>query len=738
MSELLPYGTVVDLSNCEREPIHVPGHIQAHGALVSLMPGTLRILRASTNTGEILGDTREWVGANARDRLPPALSDVLAGSMNRVDELEDNPRLVFGSEGDGLDVIAHFRHGELVVEFEPHPPLWPNVLEKTRDALRNLLVPQDLESFCERLATEMRALAGYDRVMIYQFAPDWHGWVRAESKRHELEPFLGLHYPASDIPAQARALFVKNPIRMLVDCRYTEMPLLPDRIDGTPLDMSHAFLRGASRMYTEYLENMGVRASLTMGLQRGQQLWGMIACHHYDAPRHLSHEQRTACELVARSASVQIAEHIAREQSGARQRRDVRHSTAVRALAAEEDLGAAIRVACEDVARLVDSSGFVAVIDGQQTRHGITPPGTFVESLVEWLGTREDVLATDHLAGFFSAASEHAGTAAGILAVPFAHSPGSWAIWFRPEQARVVTWAGNPDKPVEVGPLGDRLTPRKSFELWTQTVAGRSNEWEAGAIDAATRLRVATGDVLYRDRSRAREAAAELERRTEAMDAFGALVSHDLREPLRAIANYARFLHEDAAERLGEDVAHVEHIQRLTRRMTALIEGLLAHSRIGGAPIRADVVDLHDTARNVVLDFRERIEESGATIQIAEGLPRISGWELGYREILANLVGNALKYSDGPPHIEIGTTLRNDERVVFVRDRGIGISEKHFESVFQVFQRLHPDGRYGEGTGTGLPIVRKLVERLGGRVWVESAPGEGSTFLFTVRDAEPS
>lgn len=743
----------VDLTNCDREPIHVPEQIQSYGVMVAVDPATMRVVRVSANVEAMLGRPPErWIGARVRDCFPPAAARAIEQG---VEDLSGAPRLVFtGDCGQGRrhDVLAHVYAGRLLLELDVHTTpgaQGAGLLEATNAVIHALGQPKEMDAFCGELARQVRALLGYHRVMIYRFAHDWHGWVAAEDRREDLEPFLGLHYPASDIPVPARRLFLLNRVRMIVDVDHEPTRMFPEpQADEVRLDMSLAILRGVSPIHIEYLHNMGVRATLTMAIRRRGELWGMIACHHYEEPRHLPPLARTSAELVVCAAEMRVAELLAREESSAREHRARNLQVITQSLAEHEELSEGLK-ACEDaLLALVRAGGFVAWLDGSNAlRMGETPPDGVVSHVVQMLYTHEGkgLVHAHHLASLVPEAERCAHVAAGLLAVPLTHAKDSWLLWFRPELRRSVHWAGSPDKPVEVGPLGSRLTPRKSFELWVQEVRDQSEHWSEIDLEAGESLRTALSDVLYRERARLLALNEELERRNEELDSFSSMASHDLRGPLRAIANYSKFLREDAGEALDpESRSHLDAIDRLVRRMYTLIEGLLVFARFGRTSLAYEVVDVGEVVREVIGEYESVIHQKGATVTVASELPALHTWRVGIHEIVANLVGNALKYSERAPVVEIGVagperygdqaTVPANATVIYVEDQGIGIDPRHHSSIFRMFQQLHPDGRYGAGSGIGLPVVRKLVERLGGTIWLRSERGEGTTFYFSLID----
>ncbi|NVB43027.1 GAF domain-containing protein [Pseudenhygromyxa sp. WMMC2535] len=741
----------VDLTNCDREPIHIPGGIQPFAALLVFDESGRSLLQASANLEALMG-LRVRAGASAEEVLPGPLLVAMRGALAHAEVLEETPQLIYSgviSEGVEADCVAHIHLGRLLVELQPLSSDAPetNWLAVLSQGTRALGEAEGLRGLADRLAKEIRARIGYDRVMVYRFAGDDSGWVYAEARREDLEPFLDLHYPASDIPKQARRLFLTNRVRVLQDRAALPSPMVPAAPGGVPTDMTHTFCRAVSPIHLEYLSNMGVRATLSLALAvpGEDRLWGLVACHHYAGPKGVSYSQRVACDVLTTSASFLIEALEQRERLAVYEQISAHLSEVGRSLASHADMLEGIRGCVSRLRALFDNCGMCAVTrDGMFCSGETQPDEGWVRALLSQLPEEEgEVVAVTNLRAGFPALTPQ-DEVAGFIAVPFSYPLGAWLLWFRSEQSREVRWAGNPTKPTEIGPLGDRLTPRKSFDLWVESVEGECAPWTSADLATAERLRVVLSDVVYREREKLVEIQQELVARTRDLEAFSTMASHDLRQPLRAIGNYAAFLSEDNAELLDrESVANLEHIQRLVRRMYGLIEGMLVLSRLGRVKISEAEVDSLELVREIIDDLREPIATSGATIEVAEDLPCIRCWSAGLRTALTNLITNALKYSEAPPQIWVGSIaasdaparpahLDGDFTVLFVRDRGIGIDPAHKRSIFRMFHRLHPDDSYGKGTGVGLPIVRRAAERMGGDVWVDSTPGEGSCFYLAL------
>jgi two-component system, chemotaxis family, sensor kinase Cph1 len=312
-------------------------------------------------------------------------------------------------------------------------------------------------------------------------------------------------------------------------------------------------------------------------------------------------------------------------------------------------------------------------------------------------------------------------------------------MWFRPEQAQTVSWAGDPRKPVEVD-INDgtiRSMPRTSFAIWKDSVKGRSAPWADFEVKAAADLRWAIVEVILERAEETELLNRELRDANVELDSFAYVASHDLKEPLRGIHHMATFLKRGQ----GDAAEQTETILRLTKRMDDLIESLLQYSRTGRADLMLADCDLDVLLDETMMGLKQRISEHGTVIRRLDKLPSMEGDRVRIREALTNLVGNAIKYNDKPERlIEIGVAP-GDPAVMFVRDNGIGISERYHERIFQIFRRLHTCDEYGGGTGAGLTIAKKTIERHGGRIWLTSTPGEGTTFFFTLqpdgRSAKP-
>lgn len=368
-----------------------------------------------------------------------------------------------------------------------------------------------LPDLYQAIADTVRGATGFDRVMVYRFEPNGDGVVEAESRCPDIESFLGLHYPASDIPKQARILYLKNWLRMIPDVSYRASPLRPVHGMGRVLDLSQTSLRSVSPIHLEYLGNMGVAATLTISILRQGQLWGLIACHHR-TPRYVPLRLRVACELFAEMASLRLEARLATAETRSRMA-IVRTLEAITLkLAPIGDLADGLKLLLPSFLDLIPASGVTLYFGGLETSVGGVPSVGQISSLVTWLNTRnERLVVTDYLAQLYPPAAEFSALVSGLLAVSISRLPGDYVLFFLPEVVRTVTWGGNPEKPVELEPTGKRLTPRASFAAWQTELQHHSRHWDPVEIEAASSLRTAIIEVImqWHDLVATEQAAAQ-------------------------------------------------------------------------------------------------------------------------------------------------------------------------------------------------------------------------------------
>ncbi|MDH7639529.1 ATP-binding protein [Sphingomonas oryzagri] len=735
MTEAPAAITDLDLAACEREPIHVPGSIQPHGALF-VIDGAGVVRKAAIGAlaeGLVEGDP---IGRDLADLLPEEARKTIAALDSRLVAGRGPEHLCFLRTAAGaFHFVAHRSGNDIIVELEralgDEPGSFDEVYPDVRAFLDAVQRTEGVQALAELAAREVRRITGLDRALIYRFDAEWNGAVIAEDNGGRLPVYLDLRWPASDIPAQARELYRINRLRLIADADYEPAPIGPD---GGDVDLTYSVLRSVSPVHLEYMRNMETMASMSISLLSGDRLWGLISCHHLD-PVRVPYHVRAACEFIGQVVSMQIAAH---EASALAMRRDALRGVHIRLLAhmaAEDHFIDGLLSHPNDLMALTGADGAAVVAGGRCTRLGETPAETDILALVEWLSgqDREDVFVTDSLAAEWTGGERMKDLGSGVIAMSISQVHDSYLIWFRPELVRTVSWGGDPAKRAELGPDGLRLHPRKSFEIWQETVQLHARPWQEAELDASAELRVAIVDIVLR---RAEEMAALSERLAainKELEAFSYSVSHDLRAPFRHIVGYAQLLKKFEGERLSErGDRYIETIIESAISAGRLVDDLLSYSQMGRSTITPVSIDvgamIREAQTNLTVEGeRHRIEWHVGDLMAVRADPVM------VRLVVQNLLENALKFSRErePAVIEVGAEVKEGDVITWVRDNGAGFDMAYVDKLFGVFQRLHREEEF-EGTGIGLANVKRIVERHGGRVWAEGEPDRGATFFFAL------
>jgi light-regulated signal transduction histidine kinase (bacteriophytochrome) len=746
-----------DIANCDREPIHIPAAIQPHGVLLTLDPQTMIILQAAGDTTRILGDPpAKLVGHHAENWFPAA----------RVIGLRPLHVFTLSARHDGrpIDALVHRTGGLVVLELEPVLEKCPDdALGQVQAMLLRVQQAATPRAFCQGLADEVRRLSGFDRVMVYRFQPDGSGAVIAEARHDDAESFLGLHYPASDIPGQARALYLSNWVRLIPNTHYRPAPIEPplNPLNGLPLDLSYSVTRSVSPIHLQYLLNMGVGASMSLSLVIRGELWGLIACHHR-TPRFLPHRLRMACELFAQMASWRLESKVAGEEFDAHLHSKRVHEELVKSITREGGLTEGVMHQRPNLQDYIPAEGVGLWLDGRFTALGRTPAADEVAALVAWLNrtAADGVYHTDRLPLDYPPAVAFADVASGLIALSVSRSPRDYVLWFRPEVVRDITWGGNPNKPVETRPDGETLTPRKSFAAWQESVKLHARPWRNADIEAAKTLRLSLLEVVLQridQIAREREAArlkqealtAELDRRLEQWQAVAAklkqeaerraVLEAELSQVLRSTVEdqeaerrrIARELHDTLGQTLtllqlgldglGRCLPEDDGLQSQVAALKGLAKGVGAEVNRLAWEIRPTALDdlgLETAIRHLTEIWAER-SSVPIGLHLALNDRRLDpGVETTLYRVLQEALNNIVRHADAT---RVGVLLEASEKEVrmIVEDDGRGFTT---------------DGGPNDKSAKrlGLLGIRERLSLVSGALEIEAAPGQGCTLFVRV------
>ncbi|MCF0053697.1 ATP-binding protein [Dyadobacter sp. LJ53] len=745
---------LANLTNCESEPIHIPGSIQPHGFMLGVNSRTYLIDFCSENSFEYTGIIPQMI-------LGKTLADIFSvqeaedfKEYAAAEQIDSAKPFVFNIHDIYYNTTVHKSNETLILEFEPFPDgtvNLPNLYNQTRTFVSIMEKITYLPELCREIANETRAITGYDRVMIYKFDPDYNGEVIAESKREDLDSFAGQKYPHSDIPVQARELYIRNPLRMIADINYTPVPILTldDASEKTnkSLDLSLSILRSVSPIHVEYLKNMGVGATLTISLLQNQKLWGLIACHHY-SPKILPHYTRLSALLQGHFLTSQIAVREVAEEFEVSQKVDKSLVELLSKLHENENFVEEYHND-DSLLKLANATGAAIFLNNKLYKNGITPPDDPLISLFYFLADnfKTQGLVTHCLSDHYPEGSSISQQAAGILY--HALSGGSdGIIWMRREKVETNNWAGNPDKAMLANEDGLRLSPRKSFELWMQVVKDQSAPWRKSEVNVASGFSYALQKhinyrVIQTQEDANRVLNEELKTANQELANLNWISTHDLKEPLRKIQIFAsKVLDREDPDLSAQVKDSVERMRSAAEKMQNLIEDILAYSKAGNMEKVFEEIDLNIVLKNVLHELQDNIEERHVTVH-AQELPVLKAIPFQIHQLFLNLISNAIKFTDPDtaPEIDIKVNVVDGSAIneiisplqkfhsISFGDNGIGFEKEYETRIFDVFQRLHPANKY-PGTGIGLAICKKIAENHKGLIAAHSRPGMGSTFTL--------
>ncbi|MVN91042.1 ATP-binding protein [Mucilaginibacter aquatilis] len=734
----------VDLTNCDKEPIHIPGKVQAHGFLVAVDSKCIIT----------------YLSENISDFLPVKAEELLGNDLKNLEQIllpgetiGLNQMLQLGKHAKSFETINPFRidSGDVsynlimsqvanfyLLEFEPTSSATEIDIQKTIGrSVTEMLSGKQLKHLLNNAAEQIKTLIGYDRVMIYKFSDDGHGEVVAEVKENHLDPFLGLHYPASDIPKQARELYKINLTRIIADVDTEASPILTLPVNGEaqPIDLTHSTLRAVSPIHIQYLKNMGVASSFSISLMYRDELWGLIACHNY-TPRFINYKAREASKLIGQIISSALEFKQDEELLARSEDYKAAYDALSRQLRKGGSVSSIITEQNSTILDVCDATGAVLIFEDQVIKLGQTPNDEQIKELNAWLkrNMQDRVFHTHQLPELHNQAKEYSDVASGLLACTLSKEMGELMMWFKPEQVTTINWAGNPEKPAEIDEQGQlTLSPRKSFDVWSQTVKNTSDRWTREEIATVLKLREDVVYAINRQANEIRTLNEKLKQAYEELDTFSFTISHDLRTPLSTIKNYSELLLESNTS-LDDDARRIlKKVIGGADKLNFLIKEVLNYSRVGRAEIEYNQIDMERLLKDIKSDLVVALNVPNLEFSLGD-TPPLLGDRTMITQVFANLLNNAVKYSakSNPPKVKVSGKEINSEVVYEISDNGVGIDLNYYNRIFDLFKRMDNVRSY-EGTGVGLAIVKRIIEKHNARIWVESELGVGTIFYVAFK-----
>ena len=744
-----------DFARCEDEPIHRPEAIQGYGYLVALEPDTgairihsdnLRSLIDPDSSGGLLVGQSFFDWLDTERTRPEFIQEVhrraAAEQMRLPLDVRLLPEVVAQEGRTGFHGVVFDSGGHLVLEIEPATEVTDLMYARHEERIyvQNIAPTfdrlQSVDEVAQTITEVIRRFTGFERVIIYRFNEDDTGTVISESKVDDIESYLGLTYPSSDIPRQARELYLRNWIRLNPDVALPTVELVPsiDESGREPLDLSLSIVRAMSPIHAQYVLNQGLRSSMSVSLIMHGELWGLISCHHRQ-PHYISQEVRLECESLGHLFAWQLyskQEQVARRQ---KEEADAVVDGLIQKLGEAKDIVDIFQSDEQEVLALMGACGFVFGAGDQLIRIGRTPSPEVIRALGRRaaLDPREEPFATSRLGDLFSDGLDGV---CGALVIPMFSEKDYYTLWFRDEHRYWVKWAGKPEEDTPEASKRERLSPRTSFEVHRREITGESRPWEGADIETAQRLNKFFLRHALREKTDLQADMAQLEVRERTKNEFLATLAHELRNPLSPISNALSLLEKTT------DEAEQERAQAVVRRQLAhlvrLVDDLLDVSRItrGQVRLEKEVLDLRSILRDAVELNEPAIERKHQSFELDQPDEPVTVWGDRTRlvQVFGNVLDNAVKYTDPDGTIRVRLSIDGDCAHVAVEDEGVGIEPEQFEAIFETFSQVHgaDSPRTRGGLGIGLTLVKSLLHHHEGDIEV-SSEGAGRGSRFSIR-----
>nr|WP_238280922.1 histidine kinase dimerization/phosphoacceptor domain -containing protein [Methylobacterium goesingense] len=708
----------VDPTQCEREPIHIPGSIQPEAVLL-VADLDLRIVAHSANVDDAHLPSGEPLIGLGLDAVLPASFVKRIGAALAADGLTEGNAVdrTIRFAGEPFLAVCHAHAGRVLVELEPVPErpedFGPARPVRTGVAVARLRAADTIAKIAATAAREIRAITGFERVLIYRFDPDWNGEAIAEDKSADWpRSLLGLHFPASDIPAQARALYLRSRIRFVTDRDAAPVPILADADHDGPVDLTFVQHRSLSPIHLEYQRNLGVNGSMSASIIVGGSLWGLVIGHHR-RPHYVRPAMRGVTALLADAFAMRLQEIEGRTLWEDQQAHLATQVHLVRKLTQSDDFVDALTSGDITMLDLFDTKGAAVVSDGRVTLIGKAPPAEDVLALRDWLAharpPAETGFVTHRLSSEYAPAAAYAEVASGLISVFVDEARDHCLMWFKPEAPSTVSWSGDPRKSVEPGRDAAIILPRRSFERWVEERRGQSNRWATWKVSFAASLAQVVEGVVLRQRRRIDELTvllAEKERLLEQKDVLSREIDHRVKNSLQIVSAFLQM-----QQRQTEDPAAKQAFAETSARVMSV-------ARVHDSLYQAENMEEVDLGQTIAVLCRDLSGMAGDGQTV--GIVTDEKVMVPYRKAVAlsliatELVTNAFKYATteaGKAKVEVSIVAQEDGGVrMRVCDDGEGLPEGWAD-------------RKPKGTGLGMRLVRAMLDQIDARLEVSNDPG---------------
>lgn len=757
-------NTNYDASFCATIPLHNTNAIQPHAALFVVNVTDFRVIQISSNVDYWLGISTDAILNQPLENIVEQkcmenIRDKYARSYFKYVVPEYITLHSYNGEISYLGRI-HEKENYLLIEVEfvneiSQRKPFVNAYQKFQEVAVRLNQCTGIDELIILASQEIKRISGFDKVMIYSFDEKWNGLVIAEAMEKGMESYLGLKFPASDVPKQARDLYLRNPYRIIPDRKYKRVPLIPELnpVTNGPTNLTDVKSRSVLDVHLEYLGNMNVEASMSTRIIHNESLWGLIACHHREA-KLLSFEECAVFEMMSNVISSKLSSLTNQFRANERTKLNALLREISSKIILFDNLLNVFKKYASEIKTLLSGDGLAICWDGEIVSSGTAPTADQIKKLLPWLRTKDFQVGIDitSLPEAFEPATEYASVGSGILILPIQPYDGNFILAFKMEAVKTVSWGGNPENAITFDKNSTHYHPRNSFAIWKETVRLTSTPWTDEQLIAAERfrnivventLKQLTMTLEQKVKERTVELASSNQQLSDALDELQELThitSHDLHEPVRKIVLFAGEL--DKSLDTPKKKVYVEKILKASKRISHLITDLVNISLVRGKKV-FQTCDLQVVIDKVLTSFAEPILQHKIKVAVPK-LPTIDAMEEQIEQLFYKIIDNAIKFRSplGESLIEIKCDYVNTQSVdvpgesagrflrISVIDSGVGFDDRFSDKLFKVFETLHP-GEY-EGTGSSLAIAKRIVESHGGKIFAYGKVHEGAVFTIVL------
>lgn len=715
--------------NCDQEPIHICGEVQKYGYLLCTKDS--KITFYSENILDLFSqDSRLVLGKDIKVLFDELQLDINWDNFSNDHELAIQ-HITFKEEEYTLSI--HTNKGFTFYEIEKVIP--NHKINKEYKAIQNILRMSDGDNVWKLLLDEVQKIIDFDRAMIYQFLYDGSGEVIEESVKPGLESYLHLHYPESDIPAQARALYLKNTVRITSHVSGETYPIYG--VQKENIDLTYSVTRSSSPVHRQYLKNAGVESSFSASIIVNGKLWGLVACQNAE-PKHLDLQSRLLVETLTRTSANAFASYLSLQTLEDYQRINLNNISLRKNLLNEEDFGKSLENNIEDIMNTCDAEGMIIKINNEILTHGNVPNNSDIEKIIQWSkDNNQDFEENIFISNTFCKTSglelDNSEVSCGIIISVLGNNTSDMLIWMRKEQGQKIKWAGNPEKET-VSEIKDgveiiKFSPRKSFEVWKEYVKDTALPWKTREIESAKWITSVILKASHTKSSQISDLNEQLKELNEELDSFSYTISHDLNTPLTVIKLNAQLMKrmqqpdEKSQKFLDTIIGQVDS-------MSDMIKNVLELSKIKKSEIELKKIEVDSLINKLAEDSKISFDSPHTEI-IIENTPEVMGDPTMVYQVFGNVIGNAIKYSSrsSKPKVKIIGEVYENGVTYKISDNGIGIDKEDAGKMFKIFSRMS-NAKAFHGNGVGLSIVHHLMEKMGGEISYESESGIGTTFIL--------